>query len=71
MKRPGKHTLRNVHSAARAARTSTASTFPLPERPAIYALQVCVMPNGEILCDGFTIGWTVRFGKYLTAELAP
>ena len=28
-------------------------------------LQVLVMPNGEILCEGKTVGFVDKFGKYL------
>ena len=31
----------------------------------IKYLEVLVMPNGEILCEGKTIGWVDKFGKYL------
>ena len=31
----------------------------------IKYLQVLVMDNGEILCEGKTIGWSSKLGKYL------
>ena len=31
--------------------------FVRPNIPTIYNLEVLVMPNGEILCVGQTIGW--------------
>ena len=31
----------------------------------IQHLEVLVMPNGEILCAGKTVGWTDKLGKYL------
>lgn len=31
----------------------------------IQYLQVLVMPNGEILCEGKTVGWVDKIGKYL------
>ena len=31
----------------------------------IKYLQVLVMDNGEILCEGKTIGWVDKLGKYL------
>ena len=34
----------------------------------IKYLQVLVMPNGEILCEGKTIGWVDKLGKYLITE---
>lgn len=33
----------------------------------IKYLQVLVMPNGEILCEGKTIGWVDKLGKYLVS----
>jgi hypothetical protein len=29
-------------------------------------LQVVVMPNGEIICFGKTLGWVKELGKFLT-----
>ena len=29
-------------------------------------LEVVVMPNGEIICAGKTVGWFDKLGKYLT-----
>ena len=34
----------------------------------IKYLQVLVMDNGEILCNGKTIGWEKDLGKYLFNE---
>lgn len=34
----------------------------------IKYLQVLVMPNGEILCEGKTIGWVDKLEKYLISE---
>ena len=31
-------------------------------------LEVVVMPNGEVLCVGKTIGWLQELGKYLTPK---
>lgn len=31
-------------------------------------LQVLVMPNGEILCLGKTIGWVSEFGGYVFSK---
>lgn len=31
----------------------------------IQLLEVLVMPNGEILCEGQTVGWVSKLGKYL------
>ena len=37
----------------------------------IQYLQVLVMPNGEILCEGKTVGFTSTLGKYLKDEVTP
>lgn len=29
-------------------------------------LEVVVMPNGEVICAGKSIGWVNKIGKYLT-----
>ncbi len=34
----------------------------------IKYLQVLVMPNGELLCEGKTVGWVDKLGKYLFDE---
>ena len=34
----------------------------------IMHLQVLVMPNGEILCEGKTVGWQDKLAKYLVEE---
>jgi hypothetical protein len=31
-------------------------------------LEVVVMPNGEIICAGKTIGWVKELGKYLSKK---
>ena len=31
-------------------------------------LEVIVMPNGEIICDGHTVGWFERFAPFLTKK---
>lgn len=36
----------------------------------IQQLEVLVMPNGEILCEGNTIGWKDKLGKYLNKKQA-
>jgi hypothetical protein len=36
-----------------------------PDMPTIMHLEVCVMPNGEIICSGKTVGTTDKIGKYL------
>jgi len=39
-----------------------------PKNITVCRLQVVVMPNGEIICDGKTIGWVKDIGKYLIVE---
>ena len=34
----------------------------------IQNLQVLVMDNGEILCEGKTVGYIDKLGKYLVSE---
>ena len=36
-----------------------------PEEMTICNLQVLLMPNGELLCLGKTVGWFKEFKKYL------
>ena len=37
-----------------------------PNEIKLAKLEVLVMPNGEILCMGTTIGYVKNLGKYLT-----
>ena len=37
-----------------------------PKEMIIAKLEVLIMPNGEILCSGKTIGWFNDFKKYLS-----
>lgn len=37
-----------------------------PEEITIANLEVLVMPNGEIISEGVTIGWLPSFSKNLT-----
>lgn len=39
-----------------------------PDELTIMHLEVLVMPNGEILCHGKTIGWVKDLGVYLFRE---
>lgn len=32
-------------------------------------LEVVVMPNGEVICDGKTIGWFNRLGRFLSVKV--
>jgi hypothetical protein len=38
-----------------------------PTKIATCTLQVVVMPNGEIICNGHTVGWFKELGRFLTA----
>ena len=38
----------------------------IPDMPTLCRLEVLVMPNGEILCAGQSIGWFNTLKKYLT-----
>ena len=40
-----------------------------PEEMTICNLEVLVMPNGEILCLGKSIGWVDKLGEYLTPKI--
>ena len=37
-----------------------------PDVISIAKLEVVVMPNGEIICNGKTVGWVSELGKYLS-----
>ena len=39
-----------------------------PTKMTLCNLEVLVMPNGEVLCLGFTIGWIDKLGKALTSK---
>lgn len=39
-----------------------------PNRITLCSLEVIVMPNGEVLCAGKTIGWVSTLGPYLTPK---
>ena len=38
----------------------------VPGKITVCSLEVIVMPTGEIICAGETVGWFDRLGKYLT-----
>ncbi len=47
--------------------------FELPDEPTIYNLQVLVMPNGEVICGGTSVGWATgrqNIGRFLR-EVGP
>jgi hypothetical protein len=37
-----------------------------PKEITVCHLEVLVMPNGEIICAGRSLGWVKTLGKYLT-----
>ena len=39
-----------------------------PKEITVAALEVIVMPNGEVICAGKTLGWVYTLGKYLTLK---
>lgn len=39
-----------------------------PDEITVAHLEVVVMPNGEVICAGRTIGWIKTVGKYLTPK---
>lgn len=39
-----------------------------PKEITVAKLEVVVMPNGEVICLGKTVGWVKELGKYLTEE---
>ena len=39
-----------------------------PETIVLANLEVLVMPNGEVLCQGKTLGWIKDLGKHLTVK---
>lgn len=34
-------------------------------------LNVVVMPNGEVICLGKTVGWVTTLGRFLRTEVQP
>ena len=39
-----------------------------PESITVCQLEVVVMPQGEIICAGETVGWFKTLGKHLTEK---
>ena len=39
-----------------------------PEEITVCVLEVVVMPQGEIICKGRTLGWFKEFGDFLTVK---
>jgi hypothetical protein len=40
----------------------------VPKEITLCNLEVIVMPNKEILCNGRRVGWFQEFGQYLTKK---
>lgn len=40
----------------------------LPSKIILCNLEVVVMPNGEVISNGKTIGWIKELGEYLTEK---
>jgi hypothetical protein len=45
-----------------------AKKFEPPDMPTLYNLEVVVMPNGEVLSCGKSLGWVSKFGTALTKK---
>jgi hypothetical protein len=41
-----------------------------PKAITVCNLEVVVMPNGEVICSGKTLGWIKTLGPYLTPRAA-
>ena len=41
-----------------------------PDVPVLCNLEVVLMPNGEVISTGKTLGWFKDFRKYLTIKVA-
>ena len=39
-----------------------------PDKIIVCNLEVVLMPNGEVICLGKTVGWLDKLGKYLTKK---
>ena len=39
-----------------------------PEDITLCDLEVVTMPNGEIICNGISLGWIKLLGRYLTPK---
>lgn len=39
-----------------------------PKEITLYNLEVVVMPNGEVISLGKTVGWVEELGKFLTKK---
>lgn len=40
-----------------------------PEKITLAWLEVVVMPNGEVICDGRTLGWFNKLGRFLSVKV--
>ena len=41
-----------------------------PKNITICNLEVIVMPNGEVICNGISLGFMKKFSKYLSVKVA-
>ncbi len=48
--------------------TATISLLKAPKAITPALLSVVVMPNGEVICLGRTVGWVKELGPYLRPE---
>jgi hypothetical protein len=39
-----------------------------PKEITVCNLEVVVMPNGEVICQGKTVGWFVELKRYLSVK---
>lgn len=39
-----------------------------PKKIVLAYLEVVVMPNGEVLCFGESLGWVAKLGRFLTPK---
>ena len=42
-----------------------------PKQITACHLECIVMPNGEVICNGRSLGWIKELGKYLTPTPTP
>lgn len=43
--------------------------YTSPDRPTLATLEVVVVPNGEIICLGKTVGWLKKLGRFITVPV--
>ena len=42
-----------------------------PDVITLAHLECVVMPNGEVICHGRTLGWIAELGRFLTQKIDP